>query len=131
MSGVKPVMVTAVALGGALGSVARYLTMVAVGQMFGTGFPFGTLTVNALGGFAMGVLVELSALAWSPPPELRSFLTVGVLGGFTTFSTFSLDVGVLVERGEMMAAAVYVALSVVLSVGGLFAGLKVIRMVFA
>ena len=75
----------------------------------------------------MGVLVETSALVWSPSPELRAFLTVGLLGAFTTFSTFSLEVVLLYERGQMLLAGAYVASSVVLAVGGLFAGLALVR----
>jgi len=123
----SPAMLIAIGFGGAVGSVARYLTMVAVGHWFGMAFPYGTLAVNVVGSLAMGVLVELSALVWSPSPELRALLTVGVLGGYTTFSTFSLDVAFLMQRGDTAAAAVYVVVSVLLSVGALFAGLHIIR----
>ncbi len=122
-------LLAAVAAGGALGAVLRYVTMSAVGHWLGAGFPWGTLLVNVAGSFAMGLLVELSALAWSPSPELRALLTVGVLGGFTTFSTFSLDVAYLVERQQALAAAVYAAASVALSVGALFMGLFLVRQV--
>lgn len=123
----SPVTLAAVAVGGAVGSVARYLLMSAVGQWLGAQFPYGTLTVNALGCFTMGVLAELAALVWSPSPELRALLMVGVLGGFTTFSSFTLDVGVLVGRNELLAAAGYVLASVVLTIAGFFAGLAVVR----
>ncbi|AWK90011.1 fluoride efflux transporter CrcB [Azospirillum thermophilum] len=123
----SPAMLAAVAAGGAAGSVARYLLMTAVGQWLGTQFPYGTLAVNALGCFAMGVLAELAALVWSPSPELRALLMVGVLGGFTTFSSFTLDVGALVGRNELAAAAGYVLASLVLTVVGFFAGLAVVR----
>lgn len=122
-------MILAVAVGGAAGSVGRYIAMSAVGHWLGSGFPWGTLLVNATGSFLMGVLVELSALAWSPSPEVRALLTIGVLGGFTTFSTFSLDVGYLVERHQAALAAAYAVASVVLSVGGLFLGLAAMRQV--
>lgn len=121
--------ILAVAVGGAAGSVGRYVVMSAVGQWLGSGFPWGTLLVNVLGSFIMGVLVELSALAWSPSPEIRALLVVGVLGGFTTFSTFSLDVGYLIERHQTAAAAVYAIASVALSVGALFLGLALMRQV--
>lgn len=120
-------MVFSVAAGGALGSVARYLTMILIGQWFGTGFPYGTLVVNILGSFVMGVLVELGALVWSTSLEMRAFLTVGILGGFTTFSTFSLDVVVLVERHDLAGAVIYVTASVLLSVAGLFGAMGLIR----
>ena len=117
----------AVAAGGAVGAVARYLTMSLVGVLIGGGFPYATLAVNVVGSFVLGVLVEFSALVWSPGEALRAFLVVGVLGAFTTFSTFSLDVAVLYERGELGAAAVYIIASVILSVAGLFAGLAAVR----
>jgi len=122
-------MILAVAAGGALGAVGRYLVMSGVGRMLGPhDFPWGTLTVNIVGSVLMGVLIEVLALVWSPSQELRAFLVVGVLGAFTTFSTFSLDVVVLVERGQNLFVAAYVAGSVLLCVGGLFAGLHVMRM---
>lgn len=121
----------AVAAGGALGSVGRYLTMSLVAGWFGTGFPISTLSVNVLGSFIMGVLVETWAVWWSADMLWRSLLAVGVLGGFTTFSTFSLDMVVLLERGESGAAALYAGASVILSVLGLFAGLLLIRSAMA
>jgi CrcB protein len=120
-------MLAAVALGGALGAVGRYLVMSAVALWFGLSFPWGTLTVNVVGSFAMGALIEISALVWSPSPELRALLAVGVLGAFTTFSTFSLDVVALIGRGAHTAAGAYIALSVVLSIAALFAGLHLFR----
>ncbi len=120
-------MLAAVALGGALGAVGRYLVMSGVALWFGLSFPWGTLTVNVVGSFAMGALIEISALAWSPSPELRALLAVGVLGAFTTFSTFSLDVVALIGRGAHTAAGAYIALSVVLSIAALFAGLHLFR----
>lgn len=116
-----------VALGGALGSTARYLAMIAIGQSIGTGFPWGTLFVNIVGSAIMGTLAELGALVWQPGQDLRVFLTVGILGGFTTFSTFSLDVALLVERHNWAVAALYVGLSVALSVGALFAAMAAVR----
>ena len=124
-------LVLAIAVGGAVGAVARHYVAAQVAHALGHGFPFGTLTVNVVGSFVMGVLVELMALAWSPSLELRAFMTVGLLGAFTTFSTFSLDFAVLFERGALTAAFGYALLSVVLSVGGLFAGLAVTRAVLA
>ena len=122
-------MILAVAADGAFGAVGRYLVMSGVGRMLGPhDFPWGTLTVNVVGSVLMGVLIELLALVWSPSQELRAFLVVGVLGAFTTFSTFSLDVVVLVERGQNLFVAAYVAGSVLLCVGGLFAGLQIMRM---
>jgi fluoride exporter len=122
-------LILVIAVGGAVGAVARHLVNVQAAALMGFGFPWGTLTVNILGSFLMGVLVETSALVWSPDPALRAMLAVGVLGAFTTFSTFSLDAIVLYERGQLALAAGYIVASVVLSIGGLFAGLAVIRTV--
>ena len=119
-----------VAGGGALGAVARYLVYVLAGQLLGTGFPYGTLIVNATGSFAMGILIEGMALAWTVNPEVRLFLAVGVLGAFTTFSTFSLDVALLYERGRLGLAAGYVAVSCVCSIGALFLGLYIMRRLY-
>lgn len=124
-------MVFYVAIGGAFGSVARYLTGLWFGRLFGTGFPWATLTVNIVGSFVMGLLVAAMAQAWSPPAEVRAFLTVGILGGFTTFSTFSLDVAMMLERGELGVAAAYMLSSLIVGIGGLFAGLYLVRMVTA
>lgn len=125
----NPSLLLAVALGGAAGAVGRYAVMSALGHWLGSGFPWGTLAVNLVGSFLMGALVEVMALAWSPSPEMRALLVVGVLGGFTTFSTFSLDVVTLLERQNFPYALAYVAGSLVLGVAALFAGLGVIRLV--
>lgn len=120
-------VILAIAAGGALGAVARHYMTHQVALLAGSGFPWGTLAVNVLGSFIMGLLVEATALFWSPALELRAFLVVGVLGAFTTFSTFSLDVALLYERGQLAAAAAYVAASALLTVLALFAGLAVVR----
>jgi CrcB protein len=124
-------MILAVALGGALGAVARYKTAGWTVAMVGHGFPWGTLAVNVIGSFAMGVLIELGALKLTLSAEMRAFLATGFLGAFTTFSTFSLDVATLWERGALMPAGLYIAVSVALSILALFAGLAVVRGVFA
>lgn len=116
----------AVAGGGALGSVLRYISVSLLGRWLGTGFPWGTVFVNLLGSFIMGVLAELAAQKFNIPEPLRGFVFVGVLGGFTTFSTFSLDVVSLINRDLMLALA-YVLISVVLGIAALFAGLAVVR----
>jgi len=123
-------LVIAVATGGALGSVARHLVAGRVTEIFGTEFPWGILTVNVVGSLIMGVLAEALALRFDLSTEWRAFLTVGILGGFTTFSSFSLDMAVLIERGEIGGAALYAVLSVAASVGALFAGLWVVRAVW-
>ncbi|MCR9072440.1 MAG: fluoride efflux transporter CrcB [Alphaproteobacteria bacterium] len=124
-------MLIAVALGGALGAVARYMTVGWIAHLVGHGFPWGTLAVNVIGSFAMGVLVEAGALKVNLSAEMRAFLAVGVLGAFTTFSTFSLDVATLWERGEVMMTGAYVAASAALSILALFAGLALMRSVLA
>lgn len=123
----SPMSLLAVAVGGAAGSVARYLMLMAVMQWAGTRFPVGTIIVNVIGCTVMGVLSELATLAWSPSPELRALLLVGVLGGFTTFSSFTLDIGLLVARDEFAAAAGYFLASTLFSVVGFFAGLWAVR----
>lgn len=120
-------MALAIALGGAVGALSRHYMAAAVSRAFGLGFPYGTLTVNVVGCFLMGLLVEAMALRFSITPEARGFLAVGLLGGFTTFSAFSLEVALLYERGQLLLAALYVVASVVLSVAALFGGLAVGR----
>jgi CrcB protein len=124
-------IIAAVAAGGALGAVGRHFLVAQVAQWAGHGFPFGVLAANVLGSFAMGLLVELGALAWSPSPELRAFLAVGLLGAFTTFSTFSMDTVLLYERGAYLQCAAYVVGSVVLSVGAFFLALSLVRAALA
>lgn len=122
-------LIAAVALGGAIGSVGRYLAGIGVGKLFGIGFPWGTLLINIVGSFLIGVFVECFALRWDLPQAGRVFLTVGICGGFTTFSTFSLESFLMIERGELGPAAAYIASSVVVSILALFAGLHLIRAV--
>jgi len=118
-----------VAAGGAVGASARYIVGVFAAHS-GTGqFPWGTFSVNVAGSCLVGILAGLMTYAWSPSPELRAFLMMGVLGGFTTFSAFSMDVALLIERDRLGLAALYLGSSVVLSVFGLFAGLKLMRVV--
>lgn len=118
-----------VALGGALGASARYLTNTTVTRLLGYGFPVGTLVVNILGSFLMGVLVVV--LAKKGGQAAAPFLMTGILGGFTTFSAFSLDAVTLYERGQSAAAMGYVSGSVVVSIVALMAGLMLARMVLA
>jgi CrcB protein len=120
-------LLLAIAAGGAVGALGRHYVAGQAMRLLGHGFPWGTLLVNVLGSFAMGLLVELFARAFSPGQELRAFLTVGLLGAFTTFSTFSLDVGLLHGRGELGLAGLYIVLSVALSVAGLFLGMGLVR----
>ena len=116
------------ALGGAAGSAARHLVNVGFGRWLGAGFPWSTLFVNVAGGFLMGVLIEALALKFSGSLELRTLLATGVLGGFTTFSAFSMDFVVLVQREELALAAAYVAASVACSILALYTGLVLTRL---
>jgi CrcB protein len=123
----NPQLILAVAIGGAIGSVARYLVGIGSGKLFGIGFPWGTLVINVTGSFLIGAFVGLFATKWDLPQVARVFLTVGICGGYTTFSTFSLDAWYLIERGQMAASTAYVLGSVVLSVAAFFAALHLIR----
>jgi fluoride exporter len=114
-----------VALGGAIGASLRYLVNVTSLRLFGAGFPYGTLTVNVLGSFVMGVLVAV--LAEKGGMRFAPFLLTGLLGGFTTFSAFSLDAFTLWERGQSWLSLGYVAASVFLSLAALVAGLQIAR----
>ena len=116
-----------VALGGAIGSAARYGVNIWSGRMLGTEFPWHTFIVNVAGCFVMGALVELMALKLNVGNETRAFLTTGILGGFTTFSAFSLDFALLVERKSYGAALGYGVGSVALSLIAVFAGLSLVR----
>lgn len=120
-------MILVIAAGGAFGAVARHLVNNQVTAWFGDGFPWGILTANVVGSFAMGILAGATELVWASSQEARTFLMVGFLGAFTTFSTFSLQIALLYERGQMALAALYIVLSVLLAVGGLFAGLALVK----
>ena len=118
-----------VALGGAIGASARYLTNVAVMRGIGPGFPYGTLIVNIAGSFLMGLLVVF--LAHKGGTRFAPFLMTGILGGFTTFSAFSLDAFTIWERGQVALAGAYVAGSVVLSIIALILGVLSMRGILA
>ncbi len=120
-----------VAIGGGLGSALRYGVNVWAPQLFGPGYPWNTLIVNVVGGFIMGALTGLATLKLNFSPEMRLFLTTGMVGGFTTFSAFALDFVVLAERREFVLAGGYVLASVALSIGACFAGLAVARSILA
>ena len=120
-----------VGLGGAIGAAGRFFVTSMTGRLIGHGFPWGTITVNVVGSLIMGALISFMALRWSTSVEMRAFMTTGILGGFTTFSAFSLDFATLIERKEHLAAASYAAGSVGLSVLAVFAGLVLMRMVLS
>lgn len=113
--------------GGALGSGARHLVNVGFGSWSDGGFPWATLTVNIVGCFLMGVLIEALTLRFDGSLELRTFLATGILGGFTTFSAFSMDFAQLTQRGDLALGLIYVAASVLLSIAAVFAGLAIAR----
>lgn len=113
-----------VALGAGLGGALRHGVNLGAARLFGLGYPFGTVIVNLSGSFAMGLLTAAFLAHPAIAPAWRLALTTGVLGGFTTFSTFALDAGVMIERGAWPRAAFYVALSVAGAIAGLFLGLS-------
>jgi fluoride exporter len=122
---------TMAAMGGALGSVARVIVSTAVARWSGDEFPFGTIVVNVSGALIMGMLAgygqsEPGKLIFSEP--VRTFLMIGVLGGYTTFSSFSLQTFLLLEQGNLTGAILNVLLSVLLCVAGIWAGFAVIRL---
>ena len=118
-----------VAIGGALGASARYLTGLGIVRLMGAGFPWGTLTVNFVGSFLMGMLVV--ALSHLGGTKFAPLLMTGVLGGFTTYSAFSLDAVTLFERGALATAGLYVVATLVLALGGIFAGMWIARSIVA
>lgn len=114
-------------LGAGIGGMMRHAVNVAAARMLGFGFPAGTMIVNVAGSFLMGALAGYFALRTGLPQSLRLFLATGVLGGFTTFSAFSLDAALLIERNAYGQAAGYVFGSLALSLAGLFAGLALFQ----
>lgn len=123
-------MLLLVAGGGAIGAMSRYLVTATTIKLLGPSFPLGTLIVNVVGSFAMGILVAASALRFDLSVEIRTVLAVGFLGAFTTFSTFSLDAVTLYERGRPLAAGAYVLTSTVGSLAALAAGLVLVRRLY-
>ena len=120
-------LLAAVAIGGSLGSVARYLVAIGAGRLVGTDFPWGKLAINIVGSFLMGALAGYFAFRPGIAQHMRLFMTTGVLGGFTTFSAFSLDAALLIERHAYGSAAGYIVGSVAASVSALFFGLALFR----
>jgi fluoride exporter len=117
-----------IGIGGALGAMLRHGVNVSATRLLGAGFPYGTIIVNIAGSFLMGLLIAwLARRMGGSSNELRLFLATGFLGGFTTFSAFSLDAVVLYERGDIAQAGLYIAISVIVSIGALFAGLLLMR----
>lgn len=114
-------------LGGGLGSMLRYFITVMSGRAWGTAFPWGTFLINITGSTVMGLIAGYLAFKGEASQPWRVFLMTGILGGYTTFSAFSLDAALLYERGELGLSLAYVFGSVVLSIAGLFAGLALVR----
>src|SRR4249919_212207 len=114
-------------IGGGVGAAFRHGFNLLFARLLGTAFPYATLFENVSGSLVMGLLVGYFAFKGGASQHWRLFLTTGILGGYTTFSAFSLDAVLLYERGELRLAALYVALSVALSIGGLMAGLALVR----
>jgi CrcB protein len=114
-------------IGGGLGSTFRHIINVVSARYIGTGFPYGTFIINITGSTVMGLIAGYLAFKGEASQPWRLFLMTGVLGGYTTFSAFSLDAALLYERGEIGLALFYVLGSVVFSIAGLFAGLALVR----
>jgi CrcB protein len=114
-------------VGGGLGATFRHGINILCARIFGTHFPFGTFLINVSGSIVMGLIAGYLAFKGSAAQPWRLFVMTGVLGGYTTFSTFSLDFALLYERGEIGLAALYMTGSVVLAIAGLFAGLALVR----
>lgn len=125
----KPLLLLAVFVGGGTGSLARHYSVIAAMKLFGDAFPYGTLFVNVLGSFLIGVIIELGALKSQISPEMKALLVTGFLGGFTTFSAFSFDVLKLADTGHYVMAATYVAASVFLSLLAIFVATHMLRTV--
>jgi fluoride exporter len=114
-------------LGGGFGAALRHGINIGFARLFGTGIPYATFFINVTGSFVMGLIAAWFAFRGGGSQHWRLFLTTGILGGYTTFSTFSLDAALLYERGQITLAAAYVIGSVVLGLIGLFAGLAIVR----
>ncbi len=114
-------------LGGGIGAALRHGINLGSARALGTAFPYSTLTINITGSFIMGLVAAYFAFKGDASQHWRLFFTTGILGGYTTFSAFSLDAALLYERGEVGAAALYVVASVALSIAGLFAGFAIVR----
>ena len=125
----NPSIIAVVAIGGAIGSVFRYLVSTIQNPM--VAFPYAIFLVNLSGAFLMGVVVALLGLKFAVSSEVRAFLTTGILGGYTTFSTFSLESAMLIERHDYATAAAYILGSVVLCISALFCGMWLVRAVYA
>jgi len=122
-------VILAISLGAIMGALARYGLSSLVTKIMGTGFhfPLGTFLVNIVGCFLMGVVIMVMDTKFSTHYVTKQFLTVGILGSFTTFSTFSLDFITLLQKGSVVSACIYFALSSILSICGLYAGMILVK----
>ena len=125
----KASIIGVVAIGGAIGSVIRYMVSTIQNPM--VAFPYAIFFVNLSGGFLMGVVVALLGVKFSVSTEVRAFLTTGILGGYTTFSTFSLESATLIQRHDYVTACAYVVGSAILSIVALFCGMWLVRVIYA
>lgn len=114
-------------LGGGLGAALRHGVNISTARLIGTAFPYATMIENVTGSLVMGMLAAYFAFKGDATQHWRLFMTTGILGGYTTFSAYSLDVALLYERGAIGLAALYATASVLLSIAGLFAGLALVR----
>ena len=112
-----------VAAGSAIGGSARYLVGTLLPQRSPTAFPLATLLVNVTGSLLLGLIIRYATATETISPEMRALLTIGICGGYTTFSTFSLEMATLIERGRYDLAVAYIALSVTLSIAAVFGGM--------
>lgn len=124
-------LAASVAVGGALGALGRYLAISWIGHRLGTGFPYGTLAVNAGGSLLLGAFVALGGSHWRIAPEVQAFVAIGLLGAFTTVSTFAVDAIFLANRQRRLLAGAYVVFSLALSLAGAAMGYYLTRAAFA
>lgn len=120
----------AIALGGAVGSVARFLAANMVATQFGTRFPYGTLMVNLVGSFLIGLMYILIVEKFKMSAEIRGLVMVGFLGAFTTFSTFSLEILDMLKSGALIGAALYLLVSVIVGVANVWLGMQLGKNLF-
>lgn len=121
--------VIAIACGGAFGALSRYFVIGLVTDWLGKDFPFGTLLVNVLGSFLIGILYVVVVVKMHVSPELKSILVVGFLGAFTTFSTFSLEAFNFINQGLLLSAVTYILSSVILCILAVWAGVSLAKLI--
>jgi CrcB protein len=121
-------IILSISVGAVIGALSRHYMMIWVAHIFGTAFPWGTLLINLLGSFLMGGLMQLLAIKFPLSQEIRVLLTVGILGSFTTFSTFSLDAVQLIQSGDFISAIIYVFASIAICIGALFGGIYLVEL---